>query len=735
MGSIKPPHTRLFVSTALSIGGTVCQALEPFKVLTTVVDAGVSVLSGMVANEIPEYLQDVMVRSRDSQGQLQNRDLAEAVGYAISTIVKARAEAGTYPGSQKELVSLAKYTARQWQDIAQELETEENDKFAPIQDNRVPGLFSQALGGKPVSVLDKEDWLLLLQDVQERAKIKLPQNVLNELADNLRDNFIFALREVLKADFAGGAKAFADLVIAQLGSIHGLLARVPQGQIPEAEREQCDRVVEKLAQVQQELQQDREQFRQLGERIASGMEQILSEFEITPEQTDALVQDLRYWLRGEFEEVKDLVREVGLDSRGVEAEPAELQAFSEKVSGHQLTLTLVAGMLTDDENLEDEETLTLADLITDLNLVLNDPQIAGRHREEMVTLRLVLKRCFQGLSPVWQARLLWLVVLRRGFTRDLASAMVEAEVTGKELFSLVKRGFLVALEKEDNQPQRYEFLPLIVTYLLSRAGDLTVAHERAVEVYRSRCELLEDWTTATVEDVRDYLELFYHLCELGEYVQAFDVICNNPGNYQSSVSNFLDIRGYHSLLIELYLQVVQHLPDRQDSRYTNSLTRLGNAHYSLEEYQQAVDYHQQSLPIRREIGNCSDIASSLIGLGNGYYSLGEYREAISYWEESLEILREIGNERGEIACLRGISSSYFRLGNLQKAIQYSQQLSELQEIDDLPIPTWMKSIFRFAGKNKINLVLCCIAGAIAFPVILISYIAALLYHDIRRNIR
>ncbi|MBP0026980.1 hypothetical protein [Roseofilum sp. Guam] len=82
------------------------------------------------------------------------------------------------------MVSLAKYTVRHWKNIAEELKAVDSDKFDPIQDGQVTGLFSQALGNEPVQVLTAADWLVLLQEVRGKARLELPLNVLEELARN-----------------------------------------------------------------------------------------------------------------------------------------------------------------------------------------------------------------------------------------------------------------------------------------------------------------------------------------------------------------------------------------------------------------------------------------------------------------------------------------------------------------------------------------------------------------------
>ncbi|WP_353737611.1 MULTISPECIES: tetratricopeptide repeat protein, partial [unclassified Microcystis] len=64
---------------------------------------------------------------------------------------------------------------------------------------------------------------------------------------------------------------------------------------------------------------------------------------------------------------------------------------------------------------------------------------------------------------------------------------------------------------------------------------------------------------------------------------------------------------------------------------------LGNVYYSLGEYQKAIEFHQQSLAITREIGDRGGEAASYNNLGTVYRSLGEYQKAIEFYQQSLAI--------------------------------------------------------------------------------------------------
>ncbi|MDB9312549.1 tetratricopeptide repeat protein [Spirulina sp. CS-785/01] len=345
---------------------------------------------------------------------------------------------------------------------------------------------------------------------------------------------------------------------------------------------------------------------------------------------------------------------------GVGGREEALQGFVERVNGHPLTLTLVAGLLRDEKGerarIEHLDELGLADVGQFLE------SLAGDHRRETVQLVAVLDASFHRLAERLQGVLLSLVVLRQGFDAGVASAMSGEEVQEKELRGLAKRGFLV-----EETEGVYTFQPFIGEYLQYKLGDLRGAHLKAIEFYESRFKSREEWET--VEDVQEYLEVFYHRCELGEYVAAFDVI----RDWSDNVNEFLNLRGNNQLLVELYQQLVKYLPDRQDWRYTASLTSLGYAYNSLGRYTEAIEVYQQSLTIEREIGYRRGEANSLNGLGHAYYFLGRCTEAIEYHQQSLTIEREIGRREGEANSLNNLGNAYDSLGRCTEAIEYLQQ--------------------------------------------------------------
>ncbi|MCL1469485.1 CHAT domain-containing protein [Argonema antarcticum] len=154
------------------------------------------------------------------------------------------------------------------------------------------------------------------------------------------------------------------------------------------------------------------------------------------------------------------------------------------------------------------------------------------------------------------------------------------------------------------------------------------------------------------------------------------------GNAYYSLGEFQIAIDYH----QQCLTIAREIRNRQGEAF--SLGNLGSAYCSLGQYQLAINYHQQLLAIARKIGNRPGEAISLGNLGIAYNSLGEYKLAINYHQQCLTIAREIGNRQWEAASLGNLGNNYFFLRQYQKAIKYNQQqLTIAREIGDRQLET------------------------------------------------
>jgi tetratricopeptide (TPR) repeat protein len=149
------------------------------------------------------------------------------------------------------------------------------------------------------------------------------------------------------------------------------------------------------------------------------------------------------------------------------------------------------------------------------------------------------------------------------------------------------------------------------------------------------------------------------------------------GNFLYSQSRFTDAIDFH----EQSLAIAREIGDRHGE--AASLGNLGSAYNSIGQYQQAINFHEQSLTIYREIGDRYGEAISLGNLGNAYQSIGQYQQVIDFYQQSLAIKREIGDRNGEANSLGNLGNAYNSLGQYQQAIDfYQQSLAIKREIGD-----------------------------------------------------
>ncbi|MEQ9236370.1 tetratricopeptide repeat protein [Coleofasciculus sp. E2-BRE-01] len=411
-----------------------------------------------------------------------------------------------------------------------------------------------------------------------------------------------------------------------------------------------------------------------------------------------------------------------LQALGIRGTDEELVEFSQKVEGHPLLLTLVAGFLLEEEEFDPQIRYLQRYGLADISHLLTDENLTGLHRGKVdIWMRRVLDESFGRISQRMQQLLLGVCVYRipfnsamalvqihsLSFERDLKvsqpqnkqkrssldssldsldslSPPFEGGLGGskrgkpntksieQDLRQLVRRSLLQE-ERDKNEGRWFKFQPLIQEYAKCQTGDLNQAHQRAIDYY---CLNTKQPPWEKIEDITEYLEIFYHWCELKQYITAFDIL--------RECDEFLTLRGYSKMQVELHRQLVQNWNLSQSEwQFPMSLKNLGNAYDALGEYKQAIECHQLSLAIYQKIDDRSGIARVLNNLGNTYNSLGEYQRAIEYYQQSLAISIKIADRPTIASSMMGLGSIYNSLGKHQRAIDYHQQcLGIFKEVSD-----------------------------------------------------
>ncbi|HLK60608.1 MAG TPA: tetratricopeptide repeat protein [Chthonomonadaceae bacterium] len=129
------------------------------------------------------------------------------------------------------------------------------------------------------------------------------------------------------------------------------------------------------------------------------------------------------------------------------------------------------------------------------------------------------------------------------------------------------------------------------------------------------------------------------------------------------------------------LTIRREIGDRQGIAL--SLNNLGNLTYYQGDYETAQRLHEESLAIRQEMKDKPGIASSLNNLGIVAFAQGDYGLAKTRYEESLAIRREMGDRQGSAAALNNLGNVVHALGDLRTARRlHEESLVILKELGD-----------------------------------------------------
>ncbi|MBI3661212.1 tetratricopeptide repeat protein, partial [Candidatus Acetothermia bacterium] len=155
---------------------------------------------------------------------------------------------------------------------------------------------------------------------------------------------------------------------------------------------------------------------------------------------------------------------------------------------------------------------------------------------------------------------------------------------------------------------------------------------------------------------------------------------NGAGNLAFDQGDYAAARS----LYQESLTIKRELGDKRG--IAASLNNLGNVAYVQGDYVAARSFHQESLTIKRELGDKRGISATLNNLGEVARAQGDYTVARSLYEESLVIRREVGDKRGIAECLEGLAGGDYAEGQFERAIQLLGSAKVLRETIGAPIP-------------------------------------------------
>ncbi|WP_204153422.1 tetratricopeptide repeat protein [Leptolyngbya sp. CCY15150] len=232
-------------------------------------------------------------------------------------------------------------------------------------------------------------------------------------------------------------------------------------------------------------------------------------------------------------------------------------------------------------------------------------------------------------------------------------------------------------------PAAVPLLPATVRAQTTTETDAATLLEEANRLFQQGIEQLQlSQYQEALQFLREALEIYQAPTTRGAFPQASlrgerDAL-RNLGNVYSSL-------GQHQQAIDLHEQSLLIAREIEG----NELLNLGDTYSDLEQYQEAIDSYEQALLIFRELGDRARQASILQKLGDLYRENRAWDESDAAYEQAYEqaliLYQEIGDRISEAALLIHIVSLGYRgQGTSNRNIAYLQRASEIyQEVGDL----------------------------------------------------
>lgn len=144
----------------------------------------------------------------------------------------------------------------------------------------------------------------------------------------------------------------------------------------------------------------------------------------------------------------------------------------------------------------------------------------------------------------------------------------------------------------------------------------------------------------------------------------------------------------NSIVVELSEKYLEEIADNAKilSIKTNMASALNNLGSTLNQqgkYKEALEYHQRSLALKKEIGNKKGMSTSLNNIGYVFLNQANTPKALEYFHKSLKIREEIGYKRGITGSLINIGTMYYQQDEFEKALEYYfRSIKVLEDIND-----------------------------------------------------
>ncbi|XP_067293632.1 G-protein-signaling modulator 1b isoform X2 [Pseudorasbora parva] len=152
----------------------------------------------------------------------------------------------------------------------------------------------------------------------------------------------------------------------------------------------------------------------------------------------------------------------------------------------------------------------------------------------------------------------------------------------------------------------------------------------------------------------------------------------DPGDLPSDVRDTLQRA---TAFYEMNLSLVKELGDR--AAQGRAFGNLGNTHYLLGNFVEAIKFHRERLSIAKEFGDKAAERRAYSNLGNALIFLGQFNPATEYYRKTLQLSRQLKDQVMEAQACYSLGNTHTLLQEYERAIDYHlKHLLIAQELND-----------------------------------------------------
>ncbi|XP_018595875.1 G-protein-signaling modulator 1-like [Scleropages formosus] len=152
----------------------------------------------------------------------------------------------------------------------------------------------------------------------------------------------------------------------------------------------------------------------------------------------------------------------------------------------------------------------------------------------------------------------------------------------------------------------------------------------------------------------------------------------DPGDLPPEVRETLEKA---TMFYEMNLSLVKELGDR--AAQGRAFGNLGNTHYLLGNFVEAIKFHRERLSIAKEFGDRAAERRAYSNLGNALIFLGQFDAATEYYRKTLQLSYQLKDQVMEAQACYSLGNTYTLLQQYERAVDYHlKHLIIAQELAD-----------------------------------------------------